>query len=261
VWQLRGRRAWEDAQTAASGEGGALEGVMVAAPPVAGVAAFAPLVASAPFERLPGEEECGAAGEPVGEPASPGGGLLLRYALRDEPHWTESFPGREPRPGEGLIRDPIPENPPLREGMTGREPTLGDGLISDPAQQPCGRQQVNDESRNEKGGGSGQSDGQTTGRRIVTTPQGDSYDVPKAWVLREADNGRGIVYQELGAAGNANSIRIMEPTPRYPHGYVRYYNGQGNGQPLDVNGDPGPPSGTHITARQHQGPWPGWPTS
>lgn len=51
-------------------------------------------------------------------------------------------------------------------------------------------------------------------------------------------------------------IRIMEPTARYPDGYVRVYNS--GGQPVDVFGKPGPPSTTHIP-ETYRGPWPGWP--
>jgi hypothetical protein len=188
-----------------------------------------------------------------------GGGLLVD-PIPESPLMREIMTGRDPKPGDGVIKDPIPDQPPLREGMSGREPTPGENTITDPAPEPCGRHQVNDQGGNGKQGGTGQSAGQSGGRKIVTTPQGRSYDIPKSWVPREADNGKGIVYQEPGATGNRNSIRIMEPTPKYPNGYVRYYNSQGNGQPLDVNGKPGTPSTTHITPGD-QGPWPGWPTS
>ena len=74
---------------------------------------------------------------------------------------------------------------------------------------------------------------------------------------RVADNGKGIVYQQPGAVGNASMIRIMEPTPMYPQGYVRVHNKFG--QPVDVYGKPGPQSATHIP-RGYTGPWPGWPS-
>jgi len=112
----------------------------------------------------------------------------------------------------------------------------------------------------EDGAGLATSDGtnviESSGRTFVSTPRGTVYDIPEGWVGRTADNGQGIVFQEPGAAGNADSIRIMDPTAQYPDGYVRYYNDQG--QPLDVNGKPGPPSATHIS-QTYQGPWPGWP--
>lgn len=67
---------------------------------------------------------------------------------------------------------------------------------------------------------------------------------------------RGIVYQRPGAAGNADSIRIMEPRRKYPGGYFRYYDR--HGQPLDVNGKPGPASATHVP-EEYIGRIPGWP--
>jgi hypothetical protein len=81
--------------------------------------------------------------------------------------------------------------------------------------------------------------------------------VPPGWVRRPADNSRGVIYQKRSATGNADSIRIMGPTERYPQGYLRYYNSAG--QPLDVSGQPGPPALTHIPL-DYAGPWSGWPT-
>lgn len=95
--------------------------------------------------------------------------------------------------------------------------------------------------------------GQST---FVTTPSGTIVPVPGGWTPRSADNGRGIVYQRPGAAGNANMMRIMEPTARYPSGYLRYYNQYG--QPLDAFGKPGPREATHIPLDYH-GPIPGLP--
>lgn len=68
--------------------------------------------------------------------------------------------------------------------------------------------------------------------------------VPRDWVSRPAENGKGRVWQDPSAKGNENSMRIMDPTPRYPDGYVRFYNEYG--QPLDLDGKPGPNSLTHI---------------
>ena len=91
---------------------------------------------------------------------------------------------------------------------------------------------------------------------FVTTPRGTTFDIPKGWVGREADNGKGIVYQRRGAPGNVDSIRIMEPTAKYPNGYFRYYNERG--QPLTAAGKPGPRGDTHHH-ENYEGPLGGWP--
>ena len=95
-----------------------------------------------------------------------------------------------------------------------------------------------------------------TGRVFAGTSRGTIYDIPEGWVGRAANNNKGIVYQRAGAEGNADMVRIMEPTPKYPDGYVRVYNS--GGQPVDVFGKPGPPADTHIPGT-YSGPWPGWP--
>lgn len=67
------------------------------------------------------------------------------------------------------------------------------------------------------------------------------------WTSRAADNGKGTVWQKPGATGNADSLRKMQPTSRYPHGYVRFYNQ--HGQPIGLNGRPGTQPETHIPLR------------
>jgi hypothetical protein len=82
--------------------------------------------------------------------------------------------------------------------------------------------------------------------------------VKPGWTARTADNGKGTVYQAPDAAGNANMVRVMDSTPQYPNGYVRFYNEQG--QPIGLNGKPGPNSETHIP-RSQDGTYPipqGW---
>lgn len=64
------------------------------------------------------------------------------------------------------------------------------------------------------------------------------------WEGRVANTGKGQVWQDPakvdappGTPKNANSVRLMDPTPEYPHGYVRYYNE--HGQPMKIDGKPG----------------------
>ena len=96
----------------------------------------------------------------------------------------------------------------------------------------------------------------SSGRTYVSTPWGAVYDVPAGWTSRVADNGKGLVFQKPGSVGNADMIRIMDPTPLYPNGYSRVHNGYG--QPVDVNGKPGSKADTHIPA-EYVGPWQSWP--
>jgi hypothetical protein len=96
----------------------------------------------------------------------------------------------------------------------------------------------------------------SAGFTLVATSKGGLVPVPEGWVPRVARNGKGIVYQQPGSSGDANSIRIMEPTKQYPNGYVRYYNKYG--QPLTVDGKPGSDPVTHIPV-DIQNPMKGWP--
>jgi len=81
--------------------------------------------------------------------------------------------------------------------------------------------------------------------------------IPEGWVPRLADNGKGVVFQRPGAKGNADMIRIMDPTDLYPNGYIRVYNS--HGQPVDVNGKPGSKPETHIPL-DGTDPWNWWPS-
>jgi RHS repeat-associated protein len=48
------------------------------------------------------------------------------------------------------------------------------------------------------------------GRIFATTSRGTTFDIPENFAPRPAANGKGIVYQRVGAKRNADSIRIME---------------------------------------------------
>ena len=86
--------------------------------------------------------------------------------------------------------------------------------------------------------------GDAMASRYLRAMSDSPVDIPKGWTPRVADNGKGVVFQRPGATGNADMIRVMDPTPQYPNGYIRIYNG--HGQPVDLAGKPGPPSATHI---------------
>ncbi|MCW2540070.1 MAG: hypothetical protein JWN95_1795 [Frankiales bacterium] len=58
--------------------------------------------------------------------------------------------------------------------------------------------------------------------------------------------------------GYNNPVRVMGPNDQYSHGYVRFYNE--DGQPAGLDGKPGPNSVTHIP-RNPDGTYPtpkGW---
>jgi hypothetical protein len=94
---------------------------------------------------------------------------------------------------------------------------------------------------------------------FITTASGTTVRIPHGWVVRVADNGKGLVAQAPGAAGNANMIRIMDATTQYPQGYVRYYNAFG--QPVNpLTGKPGSLAQTHIDLSTFVGQWMGFPT-
>ena len=82
--------------------------------------------------------------------------------------------------------------------------------------------------------------------------------VPDDYVPEVANNGKGTVWRAPGSTGNAGTVRIMDPTAQYPDGYVRFYSS--SGQPLGLDGKPGPNSATHI-ALEPDGSYPvpkGW---
>ncbi|MBF6138373.1 hypothetical protein IU501_35975 [Nocardia otitidiscaviarum] len=79
--------------------------------------------------------------------------------------------------------------------------------------------------------------------RQLGTPARPSH-VPEGWEPRIADNGKGWVWQKPGSTYNQNMFRDALPDAKYPNGYVRFYNE--NGQPLKLDGKPGSNAETHI---------------
>ena len=69
--------------------------------------------------------------------------------------------------------------------------------------------------------------------QFVVAPNGTAIRIPSGYEAEPAANGNGIVYRPKGSTGDANTIRIMGPDSqgRYPNGYVRVYNR--DGQPID----------------------------
>jgi len=70
------------------------------------------------------------------------------------------------------------------------------------------------------------------------------YEIPSNYIAEPADNGQGWTFRAPGSTGDANIVRVMEPNSQNPNGYVRYYNSQG--QPLNIDGKPGPDPDTHL---------------
>jgi hypothetical protein len=64
------------------------------------------------------------------------------------------------------------------------------------------------------------------------------------WEGRVVRSGKGDVWQRPGAVRDADSIRIMDPTPRYPDGYVVFTNSRN--YPIGLDGMQGTRAHTHI---------------
>jgi hypothetical protein len=72
----------------------------------------------------------------------------------------------------------------------------------------------------------------------------------KGWRGRVADTGKGDVWRSPEArTPNGDQIRIMDPTKKYPDGYVRFHNE--HGQPIGLDGRPNVPGGTKAQNGEH----------
>lgn len=85
-------------------------------------------------------------------------------------------------------------------------------------------------------------------RSAPRRPGGRPPGVPATWTASNARNGKGRVWQRPGAAGDADTLRLMDPGEDYPYGYVRFYNE--HNQPIGLDGKPGRRSATHIPVRK-----------
>lgn len=83
--------------------------------------------------------------------------------------------------------------------------------------------------------------------RFIAPADGPAVEIPPGYVGRVADNGRGQVWQPVGATGNGNQVRVMDPpvgAPPGAPGYGRIYNPVG--QPINIRtGKPDSNANTH----------------
>lgn len=90
-------------------------------------------------------------------------------------------------------------------------------------------------------------DGAGGPRAASRASRGRPVGVPATWPARPARTGKGRVWQRPGAEKDADSVRVMDPTERYPNGYAKFYNE--HNQPIGRNGKPGSRAETHIPVR------------
>ena len=110
----------------------------------------------------------------------------------------------------------------------------------------------------DKGGGGGGAKNlpAISGWKYHRTPYGREVPVPDTWISYPTRKNNGIIYQRPGSVKNADTIRIMDPgaDPRYPNGYIRYYNSKGQPVKLHLK-TPGTEPETHFPI-DYPGPLP-----
>lgn len=97
---------------------------------------------------------------------------------------------------------------------------------------------------NSQASGSSSASSQWTAAQARAAAEYSGYQIPDDYVAERAANDQGWVFRVPGSTGNADIVRVGEPNPQNPSGYVRFYNNYG--QPLTADGEPGPDSDTHL---------------
>lgn len=84
----------------------------------------------------------------------------------------------------------------------------------------------------------------STAAEARAAAEGAGFRIPQDFVPERVRNNKGFTFRPPASEGDQNTIRVMEPTPEYPDGYVRVYNQYG--QPVDLNGKPLGDNETHF---------------